>query len=212
MAKTAALEVLSDLLHVYANDLISHMLEAFKVEFKHMRSSHRAHLNVKDDTELRAEFSRRAHTFLWFRALDTGAVSEEVFAFEMLELCEYQDNELRLVAMKLLLDSFNLKGTILSLQDRITITADKEETIILEGIQSRKTRLAELEHEPITTSAAKMLPLIEWMNSLLEDTHRGGHSIIAFHQDMMRNEGVLAAINKLLEHHLGVQNDAQQSK
>jgi hypothetical protein len=90
-----------------------------------------------------------------------------------------------MVAMDLLIESFNLKGSLLDLLKQVTITADKEESLIMQGIQERNEILLVQEHLPIEKAYPVMLPIIEWLSSLLEDTHRGGHALVLFHQNMV---------------------------
>ena len=199
--KAAALEVLRDLFHVYSNDLLTELLVAFRTE---MASMTHHHLGAHAAGVLKSitMFSKASNKFLWFRGLGANSVDDETFAYMLLELCEYQDDALRMLAMELLMDSFNMKGALLGLLDKVTITADKEETAIMEGVEQRIELLLVKEHDDIESSHADMLPAMQWLSNQLEDTHRGGHSIIVFHQNMMRNEGALELVVQLLERHL----------
>jgi hypothetical protein len=217
--KTAIIEALRVMLELHANDMVSSMLEVFKDEMEPLMKKN-AHLGLPQDSKLKALpcFTNKDQ-FLWFRQLggtSNSMISEEEFVYLMLKHCEYEDDTLRLKAMELLLDTFNLKGKVLHLLDDCFITVDEEELKLLKGLDVRRKQIKESQRHQIetwkdvkaeqggtTNLLTAMLRDMQWMINKLElPPNKNAHAIIVFRQGVMRNNGLMETVVKLLERQL----------
>lgn len=168
--KAVVCTVLTQLLHIRSNDILTDVLEMFKDECTNARSQSSMAL---ESLNKGGNDKRTWGDFVWIHEFRAGEQTDENFVALMLELCEYNNDTLRIAAMDLLLQTYTTKGDLLQHLKETEMFIDDTEIKTQKKLKHTIVRLTHCEHEDIFDGLiqTRMIEHVEWLNSLVLTVH-----------------------------------------
>eukprot|EP00050_Salpingoeca_kvevrii_P009719 m.4425 g.4425 ORF g.4425 m.4425 type:complete len:2676 (+) comp2418_c0_seq1:49-8076(+) len=173
-AKQVVCDALVKMLDIELNDKVTELLMAFRDEFQHMKHKH---LDTHAEGALRKLpmfHAKNDGIFKWFHRYD---FSDENFVYLLMNLLEYDNEELRISALNLLTKTFNVKTNLVAMLGEVSIIVGKEETEFFHQLRDRVAELESEEHEELSHVAAHMTKTLNWLSTqCIRGEHQGHDS------------------------------------